>query len=217
MQGSTSGFLEVVYNSRLSNVGNTSQLNTRLLMSQRWWGRDIDTPGKNPWLVSKNIRSQINKHSLVPMCILANMFSYGDTIEQSEASILAMSQSQALLWHWWLIQPWFLSRVLVIIHPRYHNISHYPHHKDHFITSSLIRAGTSINLHVSTLSKIKPIKPCVNVVWANSCWRLVAHISGPRLTVIHSNLHSSQINLGSNCFMRLTPGTGSCEPEAPSS
>ena len=33
----------------------------------------------------------------------------------------------------------------------------------------------------------------------------MAYISGLELTVIHSNLHSSQINLGSNCFMRLAP------------
>ena len=38
-------FLKVVYNSRLSNVGNTTQLNTRLLMSQRLSGPDIDTMG----------------------------------------------------------------------------------------------------------------------------------------------------------------------------
>ena len=38
-------FLKVVYNSRLSNVGNTTQLNTRPLMSQRWPGLDIDTEG----------------------------------------------------------------------------------------------------------------------------------------------------------------------------
>ena len=101
MQGSTSGFLEVVYNSRVSNVGNTSQLNTRLLMSQRWWARDIDTPGKNPWLVSKNIRSQINKHSLCaywPTCFVIVTLLTNQRPPSWEESKRRLRSSTAAFW-----------------------------------------------------------------------------------------------------------------------
>ena len=65
---STLGFLEVVYNSRLSNVGNTSQLDTRPLMSQRWGGQ-ISRPGVRTLDLSvKTLSSQINKHSPSSPC-----------------------------------------------------------------------------------------------------------------------------------------------------
>ena len=92
-------FLKVVYNSRLSNVGNTTQLNTRPLMSQRWPGLDIDTGGvKTLDLSVKTLSSQINKHSLVPHVHTGHHKRlFHDTIGQSEACIPAINQSEAML------------------------------------------------------------------------------------------------------------------------